>query len=792
MRSCSLIVPLCLLAAASVRGDVAIVAAGRPPAQIVVGAQPTPTERLAAAEFQWHVLKMSGAKLPIVAAPKAGTVVYIGRAARAVGVQASGLELEHYRIKTGDHWLAIAGRDGTMVEGRDDPLDLGNVQVGTLFGVYHLLDRVLGVRWLWPGELGTFVPQRSTVTVPALDVTDGPKLMRRNFRCHRAKRRRVKFLGGIDGVTMIPDDVAERLRVDEVMWLRRHVMGRRTRFAFGHSFTRWWKQYGKSHPEYFAKLPARKQPYPKPDRVKLCVSTKAVTDQIIADWKGRGATGHLAACPNDSRAFCTCERCRQWDLPVATAPEDVDASVLTYRYVKFWQILCEQVAAANPHVYVCGYAYSNYRTPPDNVKLPSNLLLGYVNSMDEEAIEGWRKWSEAGAMLYLRPNWFHAGHNTYHLPLTQAARFLKYAHAHNMLGTDFDSLLGHYSTQGPLYYLVARLQTRPELSVQQIVGEYCAAFGPASDRVRQFIGYWEEHTPQYAAKAQALAEAMRGAKRSYVRLMPEMLSDEALAPAERLLNEAQRQVAGADAIFTKRVEFLRKGLEHLRLEREAVRHGQNTGSVRGIRENALKAVAATNALREFRKTIQDSFVDWAEYCDMKEITIGDFTGLRLTSALRGRDALAVLPAAWYFQWDPHDVGEKQGWFEAKFDPRKATWPRTQIYRWWERNDIGKKWKAEHGKDYDGVAWYRTRFTPPALPKGARAKLLFGAVDESCKVWVNGRFVGEHPFVKPDDWKIPFEFDVTDFLVEGQNQIAVRVVDNAGAGGIWKLVWLLAE
>ena len=154
--------------------------------------------------------------------------------------------------------------------------------------------------------------------------------------------------------------------------------------------------------------------------------------------------------------------------------------------------------------------------------------------------------------------------------------------------------------------------------------------------------------------------------------------------------------------------------------------------------------------------------------------------------------IALLPPAWYFQFDPKDEGEKAGWFSLGFNAWRKQWPRALVYRWWERNGVGIDWKKKHGEDYDGVAWYRARFTPPELPAGKRIKLLFGAVDEACKVWLNGKFVGEHPYVNPDDWKTPFEFDVTEFLVEGTNHIAVRVVDNAGMGGIWKLVWLLAE
>ena len=52
------------------------------------------------------------------------------------------------------------------VEG--DPLasNLGT-PVGTLFAVYDVLDNDLGVRWLWPGKSGEFVPPINEYIVSA-------------------------------------------------------------------------------------------------------------------------------------------------------------------------------------------------------------------------------------------------------------------------------------------------------------------------------------------------------------------------------------------------------------------------------------------------------------------------------------------------------------------------------------------------------------------------------------------------------------------------------------------------
>ncbi|HEX8343220.1 MAG TPA: glycoside hydrolase family 2 TIM barrel-domain containing protein, partial [Actinoplanes sp.] len=79
------------------------------------------------------------------------------------------------------------------------------------------------------------------------------------------------------------------------------------------------------------------------------------------------------------------------------------------------------------------------------------------------------------------------------------------------------------------------------------------------------------------------------------------------------------------------------------------------------------------------------------------------------------------------------------------------------------------WEAQGHLDLDGPAWYRRRFRLPN-PDGCWT-LRFDAVMDIADVYLNGVPLGrhEHPFT-------PFEFDVTQALVPGENLLEVRVVD----------------
>ncbi|MBO5936253.1 MAG: glycoside hydrolase family 2 [Clostridia bacterium] len=103
-------------------------------------------------------------------------------------------------------------------------------------------------------------------------------------------------------------------------------------------------------------------------------------------------------------------------------------------------------------------------------------------------------------------------------------------------------------------------------------------------------------------------------------------------------------------------------------------------------------------------------------------------------------------------------------------------------------------------------WYRKKITLPEPFKGKRTLLHFGAVDWECKVYINKKEVGSHV-----GGYCPFTIDITDALIDGENELVVRVYDPTDEGwqnrgkqaseshgfwytstsGIWQTVWMEA-
>jgi hypothetical protein len=136
-----------------------------------------------------------------------------------------------------------------------------------------------------------------------------------------------------------------------------------------------------------------------------------------------------------------------------------------------------------------------------------------------------------------------------------------------------------------------------------------------------------------------------------------------------------------------------------------------------------------------------------------------------------------LPKAdWRFKLDPKREGHRNGWYEPGFDDSG-----------WDTIEIEQAWQKA-GYEYTGVTWYRRWVDMPEKPQDFNAvEIVFAGVDESAWVWINGEYAGDHD-IGPSGWNRPFYLDITDLIKWGQkNQITVRAMNTAHAGGIWRPV-----
>lgn len=138
-------------------------------------------------------------------------------------------------------------------------------------------------------------------------------------------------------------------------------------------------------------------------------------------------------------------------------------------------------------------------------------------------------------------------------------------------------------------------------------------------------------------------------------------------------------------------------------------------------------------------------------------------------------SIALPETGWKFRTDPKQEGHLKNFFAPGFDDSQ-----------WQAIKIGH-WEGQGAPDYDGVAWYRIRFSMPEKIDSNAVEIAFGAVDEAAWVWLNGEYLGCHD-LGLEGWDQPFEVDCRKEIRWGaENVLVVRVLDSGAAGGIWKPV-----
>jgi beta-mannosidase len=135
-----------------------------------------------------------------------------------------------------------------------------------------------------------------------------------------------------------------------------------------------------------------------------------------------------------------------------------------------------------------------------------------------------------------------------------------------------------------------------------------------------------------------------------------------------------------------------------------------------------------------------------------------------------RDLVINLDGQWLFRLDPGKLGEHYPeqldipWsFEARWmnlDHDEREWTEISVPSCWQEN----------GHHYNGAAWYRKRIHANHLKKdGQRVWLNFQGVDYFTDVWFNEHYLGSH-----EGYFSSFEFEITSYIGDDENLLAVRV------------------
>ena len=351
---------------------------GRAVATIVLPAQPDNLETYAAEELQKYVKEITGQTLPIVNEPQKpeGFGIWLGQTQAAESANFTRTEEKLGR----DGYAAKADQEGLIFVGR--------CPIGTLFGVYDVIEREFGVRWFVPNDkqeiltperkliwvqpepIGEVVPKADTVSVGTFRREFKPSFEYRwvregDWSLHNRMNVRVKVNGKTVGVNW--------------KW-EFHTFGELIPPA----------KYFKTHPEWFALVKGKRQGITDPEGLghdsQLCTSNPEVIEKlaqgIIETLQADPTIEVISFTPNDGGGFCECEKCRALDGPPRgdfkrSGGQQTQPWSYSNRFAIMNNEVARRVAKCFPKVKIQVGAYAYYYLPPDikNFRLEPNLLV---------------------------------------------------------------------------------------------------------------------------------------------------------------------------------------------------------------------------------------------------------------------------------------------------------------------------------------------------------------------------------------------------------------------------------
>jgi beta-glucuronidase len=132
----------------------------------------------------------------------------------------------------------------------------------------------------------------------------------------------------------------------------------------------------------------------------------------------------------------------------------------------------------------------------------------------------------------------------------------------------------------------------------------------------------------------------------------------------------------------------------------------------------------------------------------------------------------LLDAGWKFRFDPANEGGNSAWAAETQPP--GEWTDIRVPHCWDMMPGGRfhDWRVTtpaNPPHYNGAAWYRLEFDHRPAP-GKHHRIEFLGVQQRARIHLNGREIALH-----EGGGQPFSIDVTKFLRDGKNLLALKVI-----------------
>ncbi|HOJ39869.1 MAG TPA: DUF4838 domain-containing protein [bacterium] len=425
---------------------------------------------------------------------------------------------------------------------------------GTLWGVYDFLERFVGIRWYYPGRLGTVVPKRETLIIPPVAYQDAPVFRKRViYRFHGQPP-----VPGQEG----RDYIYAHFRIADTSGVPTPC----------HTPHNWAAVYGQTHPEYFQMGSDGRRIPPM-----WCYSEPGVLKQFVEDldhfyrsggtWTepwGRGSLPtekYIPVSPVDMPVECQCPRCQ------ALADKDSRLGYASRILGEFLYKLCLEVKKKWPEKTVVFLPYSNYTEPPENIIFPDNFGVALcwmrtVANLKEpeiwkrelEIFEGWKRITSQPMSHWIYTCW----------PANDTKAPFQFPHVMKKFFSLTRGSIGFFCDAGVdwprthlTHYLMARLMWNPDFDVDAALKEYYRLmYGKASRTMEKIFSIlidgweksrWKPPLPDYHQVSLRIVHE-------------ETCPESAVRELKQLVEKAHGEVP-AGSLEGQRVKFFQTALE---------------------------------------------------------------------------------------------------------------------------------------------------------------------------------------------------------------------------------------
>lgn len=429
---------------------------------------PPPAVRYAAEELKTALKKISGADFAVTTQSSEPEIV--------LEVNPELKDPDMVSVKTTSDTLVLTGGSPAAV----------------LHAAYSFLQRELGVRWLWPGDSGEFMPKKSAWTLPAIDYQYKPAVKYRGFHLCCDWR-----------------DV-KNFRV----WMARNFIN-----VFRHGHSQYDKlgfhnmvsdhnvklpaELFKTHPEYFAEIKGKRY------KSQPCFSNPEVDDiifnQFCASIEKDPGLEILSIFPPDNQDYCQCAKCA--------------AKGTSTSWFDFYNRLTDRLKERFPKLKFATIAYQGYIDVPSN-PVRNSEFVEYATyprcnihtfaddcERNRKLLENLKKWGATGVPMGnygYEFDTFSVGQSVFLPFFSMIDDAIKTSVRLNHVAIITEAPLAPKS--GPdiqafavknrlSLYLYARLLWEPQVNMQELLKDWCRvaygdAAGPMSDYFMMLDLHW--------------------------------------------------------------------------------------------------------------------------------------------------------------------------------------------------------------------------------------------------------------------------------------------------------------